>query len=647
MDTNEVGFQSELVRLRDEVHALSQANIQLQQARSYEESRYRFLELVTQNHPEERLLSSLGGMLQEQSPGLAFSFLLPLGEELRHACSIGLPDQLVLELEDLPFSTAATVCKATALKRPVLALQGSEPDQVGAGPLRQLIARYGFTSLYCSPAFNAGGRLLGMLVLYGTTPGQLEQPVLRLLVEQTTTLLSMGLNHRFMADRLFFQAHHDVLTSLPNRAFFYESLAGALSAATLDGSKVAVLWTGLDRFEQVNDTLGHRTADLLLRMAAQRVSACVGERGTVARMGGDEFVVLMGRVHDAGQPRQLADELLAAFREPFGLADHQQALSLSIGVSLFPDHGADAEELVRNADLAMYGAKRSGPNSCVVFHPATGASALESFQLEFHLRRALEHGELELYFQPLVSCKYGSIPAFEALLRWFSPALGSISPAQFIPVAEETGLIQDIGRWALNQACGHAASWQRHSPGVRVAVNVSSAQLANGDFCEIVRNALFHSGLPASLLELEITESALIPLDDLQRHTRNLRALGVTLAIDDFGTGYSSLSYLHTLAVDTLKIDRSFVQSMGVPSTVDGPTPDGLAPTILAMARSLGLQVVAEGIETHQQLQWLTGLGCDLLQGYYLHRPMPPHAVTALLGGRADFSQPAHATLAI
>jgi len=645
--TETIDFQAELLRLRNEVQALAHANVhaaqlmaelqeareleellkannaQLERAKRTEEDRGRFLELVALNQPEEVLLSSLGDLLHRQAPVLAFSFLLPFGGELRHASSRGLSAELAAELGCAAFSAAGSVRKAMAIKRPALALDLGQRE--GAGPVCKLLRSHGFHSLYCCPALNAGGRLLGMIAVYRPESREPERE-LKQLLEQATTLFAMGVNHRLMTERLTFQAHHDTLTSLPNRTYFYEALQDALTGSSFKAKKVAVLWADLDRFKQINDTLGHRSADLLLQMVAKRLSGCVAERGMVARMGGDEFVVLMRDIEGIEPAEQLAREILAEFKEPFGFGEHQFPLGMSIGISLYPDHGEDAEELVRNADLAMYAAKHAGRNTYVCFTRENETSTLETFQIEFHLRRALELGELELYYQPLVACKDGSIAAFETLLRWFSPALGRVSPAQFIPVAEASGLMQDIGKWVLEQACLHAASWQNEAPGVRVAVNVSVTQLARGDFHEVVERALSMSGLAPSLLELELTESAVIGIDDYQRHTAALRDLGVSLAIDDFGTGYSSLSYLHTLHVDTLKIDQSFVRAMG-----KEPSSARLAETIIGMAKSLGLQVVAEGLETLEQLQWLTDLHCDLLQGYYMHRPMTLEAAYGVL----------------
>lgn len=400
-------------------------------------------------------------------------------------------------------------------------------------------------------------------------------------------------------------------------------------ASRLSGKKVAVLWADLDRFKQINDTLGHRSADLLLQMVAQRMLNAVGSRGTVARMGGDEFVVMMRETTGMDEAVDLTRHLLAAFRDPFGFGEHQFPINLSIGVSLYPDHAEDAEGLVRNADLAMYGAKCLGRNTYVCFTPETEATTLESFQVEFHLRRAMEHRELELYYQPLVSCKDGSIECLETLLRWYSPELGSVSPAQFIPVAESSGMMHEIGRWVLEEACRHAAEWQDIRPGLRVAVNVSPTQLVRGDFPDIVQSAMQAAGLAPKLLELELTESAIIGLADYQRYTEAIRALGVSLAIDDFGTGYSSLSYLHTLQVDTLKMDRSFVNALG-----KEPASARLAETIISMAKTLKLKVVAEGIETQEQLHWLTDLNCDLLQGYLIHKPMSLDSVRGILRSR-------------
>lgn len=291
---------------------------------------------------------------------------------------------------------------------------------------------------------------------------------------------------------------------------------------------------------------------------------------------------------------------------------------------------------MRNADLAMYGAKHLGRNTYVCHSQNKDGPAAETFQMEFHLRRALERGEFQLYYQPLVSSTDGSVRALETLLRWNSPELGPVPPSQFIPVAEDSGLMQEIGRRVLEQACRDAVAWQSEGPGVRVAVNVSATQLVRGDFAAVVRGALAQAQLPPHLLELELTESTIIGLADYQRYTEAIRQLGVSLSIDDFGTGHSSLSYLHTLRVDTLKMDRSFVQALG-----KEPASSRLAETIVAMARSLGLHVVAEGVETQEQMEWLRDLKCDLLQGYFFHKPMALEAVLQVLRENHPVEAPA------
>ena len=637
-------FQAELLRLRNEVTALSQANVRaaqlladleearvleqklkannlrLQQAQQMEESRGRFLEQVALNQPEEALAVAFGELLRHQAPDQTFAILLAAGDEMRLADTVGLSAPLSLELASLQFAAEASIRRAMATRHPVSVLNLGE-----GGMICRALYDHGYRTLVCFPALSSTGRVLGALCLIGMGPQEPgEQQWLAM--ESACRLFSMGLSHRKMTERLTYQAHHDTLTSLPNRAYFYETLHDAVAASERSGRKFAVLWADLDRFKQINDSVGHHAADLLLQMVAQRLRDCVGTEGTIARMGGDEFAVLVRDTDAIEQAEAVAQKILATAGEPFGFGENQCSMGMSIGISLYPDHGEDSEELVRNADLAMYSAKHAGRNTFVSFTRDTATQSLETFQIEFHLRRALELGEMELYFQPLISCKNGTIEAFETLLRWFCPALGAVSPAQFIPVAEAAGLMPGIGKWVLENACLHAAAWQQAAPGVRVAVNVAAPQLMRGDFGAIVENALATSRLSPSLLELELTESAVMDPENVQRWIAELRQLGVSLAIDDFGTGYSSLSYLHHLDVDTLKVDRSFVQALGKEAASAR-----LAETIIQMAKSLSLKVVAEGIETPEQMEWLTNLGCDLLQGYYLYRPMPIPAVFALL----------------
>ena len=441
---------------------------------------------------------------------------------------------------------------------------------------------------------------------------------------------------RLHADRMAHQASHDALTGLPNRSLLNDRIAQVLALARRSGQPVAVLFLDLDGFKFVNDSFGHSFGDALLRGVAARLVGLVREADTVARLGGDEFVILLPNVCDAQGAAQVAAKVLAAFAAPFLQDGRDLHLSASLGLSVFPQDGDSGDSLLAHADVAMYRAKARGRNGFQAYAPEMGVQAQERMALEVALRLALARHELALHYQPQVCRADGRIVGVEALLRWQHPELGQVSPARFIPLAEETGLILPIGEWVLKTACAQAMAW--HAAGfvnLAVAVNLSARQVQQQDVPQLVRQVLRQTGLPAHCLELELTESTLMHDTDTAVQTlRQIKQLGVRLALDDFGTGYSSLSYLKRFPIDVLKIDQSF--------TFEVTTDEGAASitrAIIAMARSLNMSTVAEGVETAAQLEFLAAAGCDLMQGYFISRPLPAEKITALLGAGV---QPLH-----
>jgi diguanylate cyclase (GGDEF)-like protein len=394
----------------------------------------------------------------------------------------------------------------------------------------------------------------------------------------------------------------------------------------------------LDLFKNVNDSLGHPAGDQLLKVVAQRIRQRLREEDTLARVGGDEFVVLLEHLRRAEDAAIVAQAILGVMSEPAALSGgHEVYVSGSVGVSLFPDDGGDATQLMRNADTALYQAKAQGRNTYRFYTEALTRAANDRLSLEARLRRGFERGELLLYYQPQVSIEDGRILGVEALLRWQSAEDGFITPDRFIPLAEETRLILPIGDWVLHTACAQLRSWiDEGCEPVRVAVNISSRQFEQKDLASSVRTALEQSGLPPELLELEITESAIMAQgEQAVEAIRELKALGVSIALDDFGTGYSSLAYLKRFAIDTLKIDRSFVRDIP-----EDRNDQAIAATIIAMARTLGIQVLAEGVETPEQLAFLCSHGCHAWQGFLFSRPVPAKDLVA----RLPRQQPAPAT---
>jgi len=428
-------------------------------------------------------------------------------------------------------------------------------------------------------------------------------------------------------------ASHDALTGLPNRVLFRDRLAQVLARAHRHGRNVALLFVDLDRFKLVNDTLGHETGDRLLQEVARRLLTCVRAEDTVARMGGDEFVVIQEDVKQPDDAATLAMRLLQQMNTPVSLQGHEIVVTLSVGISLYPRDGEDIGTLVKNADAAMYRAKETGRNSYQYYNNDLARAGLDRLELETDLRGAIERGELLLHYQPQVNIKTGVIVGVEALARWDHPRRGMVPPGVFIPLAEETGLISVIGAWVLDTACADARKWHAAGlPPVRIAVNVSGHQISRDPVAQQVADALRTSGCDPCCLEIEVTESVLMKNPERAIATLDaLKKLGVTLAIDDFGTGYSSLSYLKRFPIDKIKIDKSFVD--GLP---DDPDDAELTRSIIAMAHGLKRSVIAEGVETEAQLAFLREHDCEEMQGYLFSKPVPAAELARLLRAPAQ-----------
>ncbi len=429
-------------------------------------------------------------------------------------------------------------------------------------------------------------------------------------------------DRRRAEERIAHMARHDALTDLPNRVLLRERLDHELKRVKR-GENLAVLCLDLDHFKSVNDTLGHPIGDELLKLVADRLRGCTREPDTIARLGGDEFAIIMTQMHQPGDASALSRRIRDSIIKPYQVDGHQIITDISIGISIAPIDGVEPDQLLKNADMALYGAKGDGRGMYRFFEAEMDKRMKERRGLEMDLRQALSNGEFELHYQPLVNLQTNEITAFEALLRWNHPGRGLISPADFVPIAEETGLIVSIGEWVLRMACKETANWPQQ---VKVAVNLSPAQLKSKNLVGLVLSALEDSGMRAERLQLEITETMLMQNTFATLGTlHQLRKLGVQIAMDDFGTGYSSLSYLRSFPFDKIKIDRSFIQDLS-----NGAEPRAIVHAVAGLAKCLNMISTAEGVETQQQLDTLQAVGCTEMQGYLFSRARPASEVMQL-----------------
>jgi diguanylate cyclase (GGDEF)-like protein len=590
--------------------ALQATHDALAVAKQVEQQRASVLEMVAAHAPLGRTLGAIAELPRKCGLWAGAAVWIANDADIQLQVAANIPDQLsdVLRAYSL-FPKGDVSAQLAALSQRVSAL-----------------ARQSGLFAFAPVALRDGSeRLIGVVQVFAREDmAEAIQP----LAHHLEQLALVAIENTLLYERLAFQAQHDTLTELPNRLLFHDRLDQAIRGARRNRKKLAVMWIDLDRYKQINDSLGHRVGDELLCEVGRRLKACLRETDSVARVGGDEFTVLITELADGSDIEAVPAKIMHAISQPMSLDGHQISITASAGISLFPEHAEDAGALIRDADLAMYSAKQAGRSQYKIFRANLGAAAARRLEIERELRTALERHELSLVYQPLMKLD-GELDGLEALLRWTNPALGEVGPAECIPIAEEMGLIVPIGEWVTRQACSDAARWLRegHELG-RVAVNLSAIQCVDKNFGVMVERALTDFKLPPSKLEFEVTETALIRnLDKAIGNIEYLRKLGVRFAIDDFGTGYSSLSQLRTLPIDCVKIDRSFIKDL----EYEGNGCTTMVRGIIGLAHNLKLEVVAEGIETEEQFTVLRSLGCDVNQGFYLHRPMSFEAVEDLL----------------
>ncbi|MEO5924246.1 MAG: EAL domain-containing protein [Bryobacteraceae bacterium] len=613
-------FAWALLGSRNEQNQEREKNDQLAKTARLDAHRSLVLEMTGKNEPLAQILETLCALVQQQLPGSTAAVSLFDDGQLKEIVSLAVPQVFVEDFFARVNSAGESGqvganCAAFRTGEPVYSDISSDPLWE---PLRESALAQSLNYCWSHPVLSSSGETLATVDVYFRNRRKLEGNETSSL-RSAARLASVVIEHRHLYDKLAFQSQRDALTELPNRRLLQDRLERTLMDAERAGGVAAVLMIDLDWFKQVNDQFGHRAGDAVLRTVGQRLAHSIRQGDTVARVGGDEFTVVMSSVADAEEAERGARRILEKLLEPISLGDRDAQIAASIGISMYPEDGQDAATLIRHADLALYQVKSRGRHGVQLYGPQIGSVLRRRMSMETSLSLALQHHELQLHYQPQADMSRNLV-GMEALIRWRNPEFGDVSPAEFIPVAEGSSLIVPIGTWALNEACRQGVTWQNagYQP-VKMAVNVSARQLSEDNFVDIVRAALTESGLHPGLLELELTETTLMEhVEESLKRLRQIRDLGVSITIDDFGTGYSSLSYLQKLPVSSVKIDLSFVRDIaGATTTIP------VIQAIIDLAHGMGLKVVAEGVETEHQLQTLRGLGCDHIQGYLLSRPLP------------------------
>lgn len=624
--------ESELIRHDSEglLQEIQQYQIQFKENQKLTRVRSAILEKVVSSESLDVVLREIVGAIEREYKGYFCSILLLEGNQLKMGAAPSLPDFYNEAIHGVEIGPGVGSCGNTAYTNALTVVEDIATHPYWSA-WADLAKQANLGSCWSQPIRGADNQVLGTFAIYHECSSKPSSDAIAL-IEQFAHIASIAIERERANQLIWHQANFDVLTALPNRNLMEEQLKHLLSSAKRDETKVAVLFLDLDNFKDVNDTLGHDVGDMLLIECARRITQCIRQEDTASRLGGDEFVILLGGLANVGGIDELIQKLLKEISEPYLLQQRHIHTSVSIGVTIYPNDGEDVTTLLKNADQAMYGAKGQGKNSHQFYSRAMQEQALKRLSYKSDLRAAIDNEQFYIEYQPIYDIQSNRLTKAEALLRWHHPEKGIIRPDEFIPVAEESGAIIEIGNWVFEQVCHDALKWrQTLCPELQLSINTSPCQYFNRD-PNIMDWLLFllDCGLPPNGVLLEITENLLMDANSqVSKKLFQFRQAGVSIALDDFGTGYSSISYLKKFPTDFIKIDRSFVNSM-----TEVSNDKVLCEAIIVMAKKLGIKVVAEGIETEAQLAILKNMGCDYAQGYLFSKPLSKDKFEALLQSR-------------